>query len=60
MDPLDILPQPFRMLLALGGRPQRVWADAKVDLRVTPPGGGDPVRGSSSGIVIATFARPAR
>jgi hypothetical protein len=60
MDPLDILPQPFRMLVALGGRPQRVWADAKVDLRVTPPGGGDPVRGSSSGIVIATFARPAR
>jgi len=58
MDPLDILPPPFRMLLALGGRPRRVWAEAEVDLRVTPPGGGDPERGSNSGIVVATFARP--
>jgi hypothetical protein len=58
MDPLDILPQPFRILLALGGRPQRTWAEAKVDLRLTPAGAEDAVHSAGSGIVAATFTRP--
>jgi hypothetical protein len=32
MDPLQLLPQPFRMLVALGGRPQRVWSEGRLDL----------------------------
>ena len=58
MDPLDLLPQPFRMLLALGGRPQRVWTEAKVDLELKRAGAGDTAHATASGIVAATFARP--
>lgn len=52
MNPLDILPQPFRFLLALGGRPQRVWSDARVKVE----------RGKRTaelrGVAVSTFARP--
>lgn len=52
MNPLDILPQPFRFLLSLGGRPQRVWADARVKVE----------RGKRNaelrGVAVSTFARP--
>ncbi len=58
MNPLDILPQPFRMLLALGGRPQRVWADATVDVTAKPRAGEVTVSARGSGIVAWTFARP--
>jgi hypothetical protein len=58
MNPLDILPQPFRMLVALGGRPQRMWAEANVDLRLTPAGKAAAVRSIERGIVAATFAHP--
>ena len=51
MNPLDILPQPFRFLLSLGGRPQRVWADARVTLARSPT--------ELRGVVVSTFARPA-
>jgi hypothetical protein len=54
-DPLEIVPQPFRMLLALGGPPQRVWCDATVDVAVTA-GGPAPFRARTGGIVAATFA----
>ncbi len=55
MNPLDILPQPFRFLLSLGGRPQRVWADARV--RVTR--GARPETIELRGVTASTFARPA-
>ena len=52
MNPLDILPQPFRFLLALGGRPQRIWSDARVKVE----------RGKRTaelrGVAVSTFARP--
>jgi len=52
MNPLDILPQPFRFLLALGGRPQRIWSDARVKVE----------RGKRAaelrGVAVSTFARP--
>jgi hypothetical protein len=50
MNPLDILPQPFRFLLSLGGRPQRVWADARVTLGRNPT--------ELRGVTVSTFARP--
>lgn len=52
MNPLDILPQPFRFLLSLGGRPQRIWSDARVKVD----------RGKRTaelrGVAVSTFARP--
>lgn len=54
MSPLDVLPQPFRFILALGGTPQRVWADAKV--RLTR--GDDVVE--LNGVTATSFARPVR
>ncbi len=58
MDPLDILPQPFRMLVALGGRPERLWAEATFDLRLPASGAEGAARSKGSGIVSATFAGP--
>jgi hypothetical protein len=55
-NPLEVLPQPFRFLLALRGQPQRVWADADVDLTRAPRDGGIAVRGG--GIVALTFTQP--
>lgn len=54
MNPLDVLPQPFRFILALDGTPQRVWADAKVKLTR----GDDVVE--MTGITVTSFARPER
>ncbi len=56
MHPLDILPQPFRMLIALGGRPELAWAEATADVRIADPAE-SAVRAHGSGIVLAAFAR---
>jgi hypothetical protein len=58
MNPLDILPQPFRFLLALGGRPQRVWAEATIDVDVHAANGEEAPHLAARGLVAATFARP--
>ena len=52
MNPLEILPQPFRFLLSLGGRPQRIWTDARVKVD------GDKHTTELRGIAVSTFARP--
>lgn len=56
MNPLDILPQPFRLLIALGGRPQLVWAEAAADVRIRAPAA-SAVHAHGTGIVLAAFAR---
>lgn len=53
MNPLDILPQPFRFLLSLGGRPQRVWADARVTVTRDAK---EPIE--LRGVTASAFARP--
>jgi hypothetical protein len=53
MDPLAILPQPFRLLMALGGRPQRVWADATAEVE-----GSTLPRTIFHGVAAASFSRP--
>lgn len=55
-DPLDILPQPFRFLVALQGSPRRVWNDA--DITLTPTDGGAASKGS--GVSVVTFAKPGK
>ena len=56
MNPLEILPQPFRLLMSLAGEPQRVWADAKAT--VTRVDRAEPVE--LSGVFVSTFSRPER
>ncbi len=60
MNPLDLLPQPFRLLLSLGARPQRVWADASVALQLPASGDAAPPPTTLRGLAVATFARPER
>lgn len=59
MNPLDILPQPFRMLIALGGRPQLAWAEAHADVRLAAQAE-SAIRAHGRGIVMAAFARSSR
>lgn len=60
VNPLAILPQPFRFLLALGGRPQRVWADARVSLDLKAEEAAPALRAELRGIATTAFARPVR
>ena len=55
-NPLEILPEPFAALLALWGRPQRVWTDADVTLTVDDEL--SPFDARMTGIATASFARP--
>jgi hypothetical protein len=57
-DPMEVIPQPFRFLLSLKMRPQRVWTESSFEVTVTPPGA-DPVRIRGSGIANVTFLNPA-
>jgi hypothetical protein len=57
-DPLEILPQPFRALVALWGRPRRVWADATADISVALPGEKTRLRIRGDGVIAVTYARP--
>ncbi len=58
MDPLEVLPQPFRFLLSLGGEPRRVWtaATVKIDLNGNPKKPG--IVRELPGIAVSTFAGP--
>jgi hypothetical protein len=58
-DPLEILPQPFRLLLSLQGSPRRVWADADIELtRRNGDGMGEGSTVKGTGVGVVTFARP--
>ncbi len=56
-DPMEVIPQPFRFLLSLKMRPQRVWTESSFEVTVTP--GADLVRIRGSGIANITFLNPA-
>ena len=60
MNPLDLLPQPFRMLLSLGAKPQRVWADAHVTLDFGEDGARPAAPTEIRGLAAVTFAQPER
>lgn len=52
VDPLEIVPQPFRALLALRSAPQRIWVEADWQLRLEP--GGIDKRGAGSAAITYT------
>jgi hypothetical protein len=56
--PLDIVPQPFRFLLALRAAPQLVWADADFELSVTAGADRTPLETRGRGVALIAFARP--
>jgi hypothetical protein len=60
MNPLDLLPQPFRLLLSLGAKPRRVWAEARVTLDFGEDGEGPTHPTEIRGLAAVTFAQPER
>ncbi len=38
-DPLDVLPQPFKWFVRSRSKPQEVWADARIGVRISPAPG---------------------
>jgi len=57
-NPLDIIPAPFRWLLALKVQPQRVWADADVALTIAAQPDRPALEVSSTGVAVVTFQQP--
>ena len=35
-DPLEVIPQPFRWIIAQRSQPQEVWADARIGVSISP------------------------
>lgn len=58
VNPLDIVPQPFRTLLALRSAPRRAWADTRWRLRLQPAGGTEAVDHSGVGVAAVTYTNP--
>ncbi len=56
-NPLDIVPQPFRLLLSFKSKPQRLWADAACDLTLAAAGGAALAQ-RGRGTVAATYLNP--
>jgi hypothetical protein len=57
VNPLIVLPPPFRWLIALSTRPHRVWADC--DFHVTfRPSSEPPVVTQGTGVAVTTFLNP--
>lgn len=60
MNPLDLLPQPLRLLVSFGAKPQRVWAEARATLDFGEDGEGPTGPTEIRGITAVTFAQPER
>lgn len=58
VDPLEVVPQPFRLLLGLRSAPRRVWAEAKWRLSLARPGEGDAREARDGGVVAVSYTNP--
>jgi hypothetical protein len=58
VDPLEVVPQPFRLLLGLRSSPRRVWAEARWHLTLNQPQGGDALEASDGGLVAVSYTNP--
>lgn len=56
-DPLTIVPQPFRALLAWKSQPRRVWADAQIDLKLPAAADQAAVAVQGAGLGSVSFLR---
>ena len=59
-NPLDIIPAPFRWVLALKAQPQRVWADADVVLAVAARPDRPALTARGTGVAVVTFQQPVK
>ena len=59
-NPLDIIPAPFRWVLALKAQPQRVWADAAVALAVAAQPDRPALTARGTGVAVVTFQQPVK
>jgi hypothetical protein len=57
VNPLDIVPQPFRMLLGLRSSPRRAWAESAWTLKASPAGG-KAIERSGRGVTAVTYTNP--
>lgn len=57
VNPLEVVPQPFRMLLGLRSSPQRLWADGAWSLKLERPGA-KKIERSGRGVTAVTYTNP--
>jgi len=57
-DPLQALPQPFRLLLSFEMRPRRVWMDALLEVRLHADAEHPALHVRGSGIASVTYLNP--
>jgi hypothetical protein len=58
IDPLAVIPQPFRFLLSFKLRPHRVWARASFEIKLLPEQGTPETVLKGFGITTITFTNP--
>jgi hypothetical protein len=57
-DPLEALPQPFRLLLSFEMRPRRAWTDAFLEVRLNAGADRPALQVHGSGIASVTYLNP--
>jgi hypothetical protein len=57
-NPLDVVPQPFRLLFSLKIAPQWVWADASFHLTLSTGAASPPIEAGGQGILAVNFMNP--
>lgn len=58
VEPLDVVPQPFRLLLALRSSPRRIWAETRGHLRLSQRASGESLDLSTVGTVAIGYTNP--
>lgn len=57
-DPLDAVPQPFRLLFEITIAPQWVWAEASFHVRLSGEAASAPIEADGRGILAVNFMNP--
>ena len=58
VNPLDVVPQPFRLLFAIKIAPQWIWADASFHLTLSTGSDTPPIEAEGRGTVAVNFMNP--
>ncbi len=58
INPLAVVPQPFRFFLGLRSRPMRSWSDGTLQLRLTDANGSPPLAVDGSTITAVSYSNP--
>lgn len=55
INPMKVVPQPFRFLLSFRMAPRQIWAEAEFDLECLPPGENAPLAIHGNGVMAVDF-----